>query len=222
MNEEIVMTATYASETIRRPAGLAETELAERLGLTVFDKAYDKRFRRHVWLVAAVASVGLLGAAASFSMLRLGTLAPHAVEFWLLCLVLAAGLLAIAVVVFAGSFTTHTAMVRIASLRRDTEASESIAEQEAQMARLEALKELISDYRNKIDKDRNRDEMAVTIETIDLILKVSDPNESEERLFSVRARVMQNWQRLGADESRIAALQERCRSGVMPSRSAVD
>lgn len=216
------MSATYAVRAAHRPAGLAETKLAERLGLAVLDATYERRFRRHVWFVAAVALVGLLGAVTSFWMLRVPVLSPQAIEFWLLCLVLGVGLLAIATVVFAGSLTTHMAMVRIAGLRRDTEASESLAEQEALMARLEALKELMLDCAKmpgidrdsgklgKPDKPDTRNELLVSLESIELIVKASDPNESEEDLSSIRTRVAMDWRRLGADQAKLAILEERC------------
>lgn len=223
-NEVIVMTSTYAAHATHGPAGLAETELAERLGLVVFDKAYDRRFRNHVWFVVAAVCIGLLGAIASVLVLRSPTLGPQAVQFWLLCFVLAGGLLVIAIVVFAGSLTTHLAMMRIADLRRDTEASESIAEQAALTARLEAFQDLMQNYMKTAREDRGPSdreiEIGVASETIELIMKASDPNMSAEVVSSLLGQVVRHWQYLGADSTRITTLEERCRPRATPSKLA--
>lgn len=148
--------------------GLGASQLAERALAAVQDSNYRKRLERQLRRVGIAVLIAVLGLGVSlWQLLHSGaTLSVQASQFWLLCLVLAGGLLGVAFLSGAGLLTTNFAMKRLALAKKDFDVFEATRQSEQMRGGVEVVCTLIQE----INKEGNH-ELEVIVNSLSFILQ---------------------------------------------------
>lgn len=153
--------------------------------------------------------IGLAGLVLSTVLLLTARLAPPADAFWLLCLVLSAGIFGVAQFTLVGSLLSHVALQRFAVGRKDLEVFEAVQDYECLRDSILALAELAEGQ----VRARKRVDSVLMVDTVAFISAAAEVM-GEDLTGSRREQVVMGWKAKGADDDLLARLTMQSSVGI--------
>lgn len=186
--------------TLEHAAPQASTDFAEHLTSVLSDKTYWSSHKRQVRASLLAVTFSMAWAGVSLTLLLTADLRPPADAFWLLCLVLAAGLFCVAQFTLLGSLASHSAMQRFAFGQKDLEVFEAVRDYETLRESINALNELV-----KLTGGSKTAEVALVASSVAFI-SLASAQEADDDTDKRRNQILMGWRKRGADDALLAKL----------------
>jgi hypothetical protein len=189
---------------------LYKSELAERAAGALQSAEYHADLKRHTKLAVAALLVGLCGSVVSIWLLLSPAASSQAAQFWLLCLILSAGVFSVAALTLVGSLSAHLSMQRLALGNKDAELFEITREVEELLSEINALASLVGEVGAK------REMVDYRLVEYSLRCIARPPTEQKAADHSQKMRsLLDRWRALGASPENLESFALTTSSGVV-------